>query len=268
MQAAKHLSESHSFGANPKILERSLDRNVSQTDFQYRRQPLALTRQNGQFVEEGGYQQEKFWAEAVKDGYWSDGTFKGLLDDEPRASPVDFGEPYLLENHPVVGVSWYEALAFTRWLDTFFKEHTEELLAKAKSEGDKLLWQGIASDRLHVTLPTEAEWEKAARGVDGREYPWGEGADPNRANYSDTGIDTTSAVGCFRGGRSVNGVEEMSGNVFEWTSTLEGEFQVLRGGSFGSGSGYVRCANRNNFSPDFRYYRFGFRVVVSPMLLS
>jgi formylglycine-generating enzyme required for sulfatase activity len=167
-----------------------------------------------------------------------------------------------LENHPVVGVSWYEALAFARWLDAFYREHADEMGAKAKSEEAKALWQGIASGRLHVALPSEAEWEKAGRGTDGRRYPWGENADPNLANYDETGIGSTSAVGCFPGGRSVNGAEEMSGNVWEW---VKGE-NNLRGGSFHDVSWDVRCAYRGGDYPDVRGGNLGFRLVVSPLL--
>ena len=104
-------------------------------------------------------------------------------------------------NHPVVSVSWHDAMAYCEWL-TAQLQAASWPLATLLQEG----WR--------VTLPSEAEWEKAARGTDGRRYPWGDDPDPNLANYEATGIGTTSAVGCFRAGRSPYDVEDMSGNAF------------------------------------------------------
>jgi iron(II)-dependent oxidoreductase len=158
-------------------------------------------------------------------------------------------------------VTWYEAVAFCRWL-------TEELRERGKLGDDQ-----------EISLPTEPQWEKAARSTDGRLYPWGEGPDPNRANYEDTGIGTTSAVGCFPGGVSPYGIEDLSGNVWEWCRTKwEGDYEgyqndsalegssrrVLRGGSFYNAAVVVRCAARRSWGPGNRFRNIGFRVVVAP----
>ncbi|MCP4540117.1 MAG: SUMF1/EgtB/PvdO family nonheme iron enzyme [Chloroflexi bacterium] len=229
-----------------------LNETITQ-DYRISRYPLTNA-QYAIFVAAGGYRERHYWTEAG----WEQKEQAGW------AEPDDYREPYNLSNHPVVGVSWYEATAFCRWL-------TEQL------QRDGQLKAGEA-----VTLPTEPQWEKAARGVDGRRYPWGNNPDPNRANYDETRIETTSAVGCFPGGVSFCGVEDLSGNVREWCQTKwEGDYgdyqndndpegghsRVLRGGSFLSYNWYVRCAYRRSRSPDDQDNPFlGFRlVVVSPL---
>jgi len=222
------------------------------------------------FVKAQGYQQEKYWGEAKQNGYWSEAGFKGDWDNEPRQSPENYGIPFTLLNHPVVGVTWYETLAFTRWLN-------EQIQGAGQlhvfNEKDLVPFQ----KEWQVSLPNEAEWEKAARGTDGREYPWEGEFNLNFANTQEAGIKTTSAVGCFPKGQSLYGLQDASGNVWEWMrnnyESGKDDFQSksikgLRGGSFDDPSGLARCAYRGWDFPVLRNWYFGFRVVVSPVLPS
>jgi formylglycine-generating enzyme required for sulfatase activity len=204
----------------------------------------------GVFVADGGYTDKwrRCWTKAGSD-------WKGN-----RTEPDQYGDPFDLPNHPLVGVSWYEAVAFCHWLTLRFREAGE-----------------LGPEQV-VRLPSEAEWEKAARGPAGRIYPWGDQPDPNRANDGETGLAATSPVGCFPGGLSPYQCEEMAGNVWEWCLTkwqdnykgyrdnneLEGQaVRVLRGGSWLGGQNGARCAVRYWDSPNFRLRSGGFRLVVS-----
>ena len=182
-----------------------------------------------------------------------------------------------LANHSVVSVSWYEAQQYCDWL-------TERL--RAWPGAPEPLATLIRNESWQVDVPSEAEWEKAARGTDGRIYPWGNEPDPNRANYEDTGINASSTVGCFPGGASPYGIEDLSGNVWEWTRSLSGDYpypqdqqertrrenlqadryapRVLRGGAFLDYLRRVRCAYRNWYPPHSRNWLVGFRVGVGP----
>lgn len=172
-------------------------------------------------------------------------------------------------NHPRECVSWYDAVAFCRWLSW-------------RLDGG---WDLDAVEKWAVRLPTEFEWEKAARGTDGRMYPYGNTFDAAQGNTSETGIRQTSAVGMFSQGASPYGVLDMHGNVWQWCLTdysapasdamredlRNGAQRVVRGGSWRGGSwrgdqGFSRACSRGYFDPyDWRNNR-GFRLVRPPSL--
>jgi hypothetical protein len=159
------------------------------------------------------------------------------------------------EDYPVVKVSWHDALAYAEW-------------------------HGFG-------LPSEAEWEKAARGTDGWEYPWGNDWQSERANtaehWQDGGRKTTPVGRFSPQGDSPYGCVDMVGNVWEWTRSIYEPYpydpedgrerrdspglRVVRGGAFGNSSRFVRCASRDWLNPDFRDDYLGFRVVLSPFPL-
>ncbi len=220
------------------------------------RYPVTVA-QFGAFVRAGGYREPRYWEEAQAAGVWKDGKVKGRWDNEPFAGPKEYGGPFGLSSHPVVGITWYEALAYCRWLTEVLRDWkaAPEPLAKLLREKG---WQ--------VQLPSEAQWEKAARGTDGRYFPWGDTSDSDRANYDALGIGATSTLGCFPSGASPYGIEDLSGNVWEWTSEGDADVRVLRGGAFDDYERLVRCAGRRRNYSYNRYNDFGFRVVLSPHL--
>lgn len=187
-----------------------------------------------------------------------------------------------VSNHPIRYVTWYDALAYCQWLTDKLRswERTPRILAKLLQE-----------ENWCITLPSEAEWEKAARGPEGSWYPWGDKPDPARANYWKTGVGTTSAVGCFPAGASHYEIEDLSGNVWEWTRSMWGTGQAkpdfeypydpneekrenidankkirraIRGGAFIDVARNIRCAYRDSSPPDYRDDYIGFRIVLSP----
>lgn len=151
-------------------------------------------------------------------------------------------------NRPVEQVDWYEALAFCRWLS--FKTG------------------------LTISLPTEQQWEKAARGTEGHEYPWGNEFKLEYCN-AEISLGETSAVGIYPQGQAPSGAMDMAGNVMEWCLNkydpsnmtepdLSRNWRVWRGGSWGGITEDQRCATRERFSPTFRLNSLGFRIVNCP----
>jgi formylglycine-generating enzyme required for sulfatase activity len=235
-------------------------------------------RQFNVFVEKNGYENPAYWKGAQADGIWEKGKVKGRWDNEWRNQPVDFGEPFHLDNHPVVGITWYEMLAFCEWLNQQLQSHS-----KIKIWQSGTIKETSLAPHLRVLLPSEAEWERAARAGHECRYPWGDEITPNHANFDETGIDTTSSVGCFPAGENNYGLLDMSGNVWEWTrshyqsypyKTNDGRerlsagnetVRVVRGGSFFYIVNWVRCASRYWLTPSYRNRNYGFRVVLSPV---
>jgi formylglycine-generating enzyme required for sulfatase activity len=212
-------------------------------------EPFVMTRfpvtnaQYAAFIAAGGYAERMWWTERGwqmrERENWTEARFWTDRD-------------WNQADCPVVGVCWYEALAFCRWLST---------------------QTGRA-----ITLPTEQQWQRAAQGDDGREFPWGnDEPDELRCNWNRV-EDGTTPVTRYPDGVSPFGVMDMSGNVWEWCLTGwesgrtddEGrELRVLRGGSWSSDSPIsLRAANRNASDPNARLspaYRnhvtVGFRCV-------
>lgn len=160
--------------------------------------------------------------------------------------------PAALAQHPVVDVTWDDAVAFCRWL--------RELTGAG------------------YRLPSEAEWERVARGLDGRAFPWGDTFDPALANTREAGLFATTPVGEFSDGASADGVYDMAGNVWEWTASLDAGYpyraddgregaaapgrRILRGGCYANPHGYARCACRFRLLPGVRNEFTGFRLAL------
>jgi formylglycine-generating enzyme required for sulfatase activity len=168
-------------------------------------------------------------------------------------------------NHPVTFVTWPDALAYGRWLESMLKG----------SPRTPPRIQQLLRDGWHITLPSEAHWEKAARGGDGRIFPWGDQPRRDRANYGGT---ATMPVGSFPCPECPYDIADLSGNVWEWTQSpyqpypfdpsddrqnLEQDaLWVMRGGSFSDPERNVRAAIRGGADPGARRPFIGFRLAL------
>ena len=231
------------------------------------------------FVASGGYNELKYWSN------------EGIRD---QARYSKYPEPFNLPNHPVVGISWHEALAFSRWLNEMAHE------------------RGWIDDNWEITLPSEAEWEKAARGglqtpnngpvifpldnldlkpakidfiqnpSNSRVYPWGNSFDSDRANTEELGLSCTSTVGCFQASASPYGILDMCGNVWQWTSSADKSYpynkddgreniadnwkakRILRGGAYPVSRNIAQSSYRLSQPPQELCDHFGFRLAIIP----
>ena len=213
-------------------------KELSLPDFQISRYPVTNAQYRA-FIDDGGYTER--WRNCWTNESWKWREKGHITEPDWRGGDFD------LANHPVVRVSWHEATAFGQWLTM------------------RLRATGELNETQEIRLPTGTEWEKAARGVDGRTYPWGdEEITPEHANYDETDLGATNTVGCFSKGRSPYGCEEMSGNVWEWCQDLylsSGSRRVMRGGAWIYFAGFCRAAFRDPLGPGFRNGFIGFRLL-------
>ncbi|MEI7866476.1 MAG: SUMF1/EgtB/PvdO family nonheme iron enzyme [Candidatus Methylumidiphilus sp.] len=222
--------------------------------FKIARYPVT-NRQYQCFIDDGGY----------ADGRWWQGLAETPLpsgEGRVRAERGRWNGP----NQPRETVSWYEMVAYSRWLTA------------------KLQAYGLIPEGMAVRLPTEQEWEKAARGTGGRKFPWGEEYQSGQANINETWGNTgtfnlgqTTAVGIYPVGVSPYGLLDMAGNVWEWCLNeydqperrgTEGDARrVARGGSWDYALDDARAAFRLSYHPGSRRNFVGFRLVcVAPIL--
>lgn len=205
-----------------------------------------INSQYAAFVEAGAYKQKRYWTEEG----WLFLTQNGITQ------PKDWEPADKRPTHPVVGISWYEAMAYCVWLS----DQTGK----------------------NYRLPTEAQWERAARGINGQAYPWGDVWGDNLSNTSESGIGDTTPVGIYPRGQSPVRALDMLGNTWEWVADWyaedyyftapksnplgpdDGTKKVLRGGSWADDPSATRCACRFGYSPRYRSAFVGFRCVRIP----
>jgi len=169
-------------------------------------------------------------------------------------------------NLPVSNITWPQALAYARWL--------EQQLRQSEQTPAELMQ--MFNDGAHITLPSEAEWEKAARGTDGRIFPWGSQARTDRANFNGDAVAPVGTLACIE---CAYGLSDMSGNLWELTRSPLQDYPydpeddaenlsddalwVMRGGSYADVINNVRTAVRGGVDPGVRSNTIGFRLVIS-----
>jgi formylglycine-generating enzyme required for sulfatase activity len=252
--------------AGPFLYGLNNEKKVIEQPYQIAKYPVTNL-QYRCFMDAHGYDRQEFWSE---DGWrWRTGTYDTKAtkqwekDTVARRLQEKRGEPFYWNDlkwnnplAPVVGVCWFEAEAYCRWL--------------SKESGQP------------IHLPTEEQWERAARHTDGRVYPWGKDFDRNRLNSAElwgskSYLDwsqwwssdsykaaSTTIVGQFAAGNSVAGVSDLSGNVWGWTAAWYDEQRIhraVRGGAWTNDRGDTRSASRGRGIPDNYSDEICFRVV-------
>ena len=240
--------DNHAPNYDPDAFNNELPPHWVEVDaFHFGRYPVTV-QEYAVFIEDDGYAESRWW-----------------LPKEfgRRQQPEDWQKQVEHQNRPVVGVSWFEAMAYCLWLT------------------DRLRRLGQLKPTESIRLPTEAEWEWAARGNTPRRYPWGD-AEPKaeRLNFNSQ-VGSPTPVGVYPLGATPEGVLDLAGNVWEWcadgydggyyqachsqgtvknpTGPDTGAARVVRGGSWYYGARDCRSAYRGILDPDFRYYYTGFR---------
>lgn len=196
------------------------------------------------FVDAGGYQDARYWGGEDSDGWrWCMVDHELYRGADPITHPQHWKQPkWHIENRPIVGVSWYEAMAYCRWLS--------EVTAKS------------------YRLPNEIEWERAARHIDSRDYAWGNYWYDGIINSSEARIRRTTTVGIFPDGVAECGAHDMSGNIWEWTQSVYKSFYNVnqnaycaRGGAWYYNHWGANVAFRTSYFPHKSDRSIGFRVV-------
>ena len=239
----QHLGEARVWQQKGHFSREQPQHQVILASYEIGRYPVTVGEYRA-FVDAGGYRQRSYWT----DGGWAWRNARGIITPQWWESERWAGDDRL----PVIGVSWFEVLAYCHWLS-------------AATSGS-------------YRLPTEAQWEKAARGRDGRLYPWGNEPDPPRSNTRTSGTGHTLPVGHDSpAGDSPYGCAEMAGNASEWTMTQYRPYpyqendgrndvareaeRVIRGGSWFKPLLRARVTARGMNDPSFRDHDIGFRLV-------
>lgn len=196
----------------------------------------------------------------VAEGDFIMGSNIGEQDERPEKKV--FLKAFYMDRFEVTNQAYRKFVAETKhrepknWAVYGYREEEKDMPAIFVDYNDALEYCKWASKR----LPTEEEWEKAARGVDGRTYPWGNEFDSSRANTSLSGMVGTIKVGVYENGKSPYGIYDMAGNVWEWTSSnYDEERKVVRGGSWGLSHRFARTFTRTGYKPTARINNLGFR---------